>query len=180
VRTPVGFATLTFSDLDNATYSYTVNGISGTKTISRTVFGTLPSCTYGAAPDFLHATNYQDVWWVAAGAESGWGINLTHQGDNIFATWFTYDVDGSPMWLSVTAAKTGLGVYSGQVVRTSGPAFDAMPFDPALVMRTVVGTATLAFSDGNTAIFTYTVNGVSQAKSITRQLFAPPAGTLCQ
>lgn len=33
-----------------------------------------------------------------AGAESGWGVNFTHQGDTIFATWFTYD-DGTPLWL---------------------------------------------------------------------------------
>ena len=179
-RSVVGAATLTFNDLNRVDFAYTLQATQESKMLTRQVFGPLPTCTYGPQPNFAAATNYQDVWWVAAGAESGWGINLTHQGDSIFATWFTYDVDGSPMWLSVTAAKTGLGVYSGQVVRTSGPAFDAMPFDPALVMRTVVGTATLAFSDGNTAIFTYTVNGVSQAKSITRQLFAPPAGTLCQ
>ena len=24
-------------------------------------------------------------------AESGWGINFAHQGDVVFATWFTYD-----------------------------------------------------------------------------------------
>jgi hypothetical protein len=26
----------------------------------------------------------------------------------------------------------------------------------------------------------YTLDGVSQTKSITRQLFSPPAGTVCQ
>ena len=87
----------------------------------------MPTCTYGPQPNFAAAANYQDLWWVAAGAESGWGINLTHQGDNIFAAWFTYDTDGSPLWLSVTAAKTGPGVYSGQMVRTSGPPFSAVP-----------------------------------------------------
>ena len=43
--------------------------------------------------DFAAATNYQDLWWVANGAESGWGVNLAHQGDNLFASWFTYDTD---------------------------------------------------------------------------------------
>jgi hypothetical protein len=27
---------------------------------------------------------------VPGGSESGWGVNLTHQGDTIFASWFTY------------------------------------------------------------------------------------------
>ena len=35
----------------------------------------------------------------------GLGVNFTHHGYIIFAAWFTYDFDGSPFWLSVTAAK---------------------------------------------------------------------------
>ena len=36
--------------------------------------------------------NYTGLWWAApTGSESGWGIYLAHQGDTIFATWFTYD-----------------------------------------------------------------------------------------
>ncbi|HEX6793354.1 MAG TPA: glycosyl hydrolase family 28-related protein, partial [Casimicrobiaceae bacterium] len=36
--------------------------------------------------------NYEGLWWASpAGSESGWGINFAHQGDIIFATWFTYD-----------------------------------------------------------------------------------------
>ena len=56
------------------------------------------------------ATNYQDLWWAApAESESGWGVNFTHQGDMIFATWFTYDVDGTPLWLSATVHQDGAG-----------------------------------------------------------------------
>jgi hypothetical protein len=36
------------------------------------------------------------------------------------------------------------------------------------------------FSDGNTGTFAYTVNAEAQTKNITRQLFNPLAGTLCQ
>jgi hypothetical protein len=83
------------------------------------------------------------------------------------------------MWLSVTARKIAAGVYSGQLLRTTGPAFSTTPFDPALVVRTTVGNATLTFANGNAATFAYTVNNVTQAKQITRQLLAPPAGTVC-
>jgi serine protease len=178
-RTPVGSATLTFNDLNRGSFTYTVNSSQQTKAITRQAFGTPPVCMYEAQPNFAAATNYQDLWWVPNGAESGWGINLTHQNDNIFATWFTYDVDGTPMWLSATAAKTAAGAYSGQLIRTTGPAFNAVTFDPTLVTRTVVGNATLTFANGNAGTFAYTVNGVSQGKQITRQLFAPPAGTIC-
>ena len=42
-----------------------------------------------------------------------------------------------------------------------------------------VGSAGFTFSDGNTATFNYTVNGITQSKTITREVFTAP-GTLCQ
>jgi hypothetical protein len=44
---------------------------------------------------------------------------------------------------------------------------------------TQVGTVSLTFTDGNHATFAYTVNGISQAKQITREIFRAP-GTVCQ
>jgi hypothetical protein len=178
--TVVGTGTLNFTDANNGTFAYTVNGISQTKNITREIFGPLPTCAFGAQPNLALATNYQDLWWkTPAGSESGWGINFTHQGDSIFATWFTYDHDRTPMWLVVTANKTAPGTYTGTLYRTTGPAFNAVPFNPAAVAGTNVGTATLTFTDGNTASFAYTVNGVSQVKPIIREIFRPP-GTVCQ
>jgi hypothetical protein len=144
------------------------------------VFGPLPSCIFSAPNNLAAAINYTDLWWKApAGSESGWGINFTHQGDTIFATWFTYDHDHTPMWLVATANKSAPGTYSGTLFRTTGPAFNAVPFNPMSIVGTNVGTAMFTFIDGNTASFAYTVNGVSQTKAITRQVFRPP-GTVCQ
>ena len=179
-KAAVGTATLTFSDIDNGTFSYTVNGIQQIKPITRERFGPLPTCTFGGQADLAGATNYQDLWWASpAGVESGWGINFTHQGDTIFATWFTYDADGAPLWLSVIADRSAPGVYTGPLVRTTGPAFSATPFDPTRVELTTVGTATLSFGNGNLATFAYTVNGISQTKAITRQILRSP-GTVCR
>jgi len=178
-RTLVGSATLTFSDSNDASFASTVNGVSQTKNIMREVFGPLPACA-ATTTSLAAATNYQDLWWAApAGVESGWGINLTEEGNTIFATWFTYDLDGTPMWLSVTAQNTVPGVFMGTLYRTTGPAFDALPFNPAKVMLTAVGTASFTFSDGDDASFAYTVNGISQTKAITREVFQSP-GTVCQ
>ena len=179
VATQVGTGTLTFSDANNGTFTYSVNGTQQAKAITRQVFGPLPSCS-AATGNLAAATNYQDLWWASpAGSESGWGVNLTHEGDTIFATWFTYDVDKSPMWLVVTAVKTSPGMYSGTLYRTTGPAFNSVPFNPANVMSTAVGQATFTFADGNNATFAYTVNGVAQNKAITREIFAG-SGTVCQ
>src|SRR5262249_16888431 len=100
VTTPVGNGTLTFTGVNKGTFAYTVNGISQAKDITRQLFGLPPSCTT-TRDSLAAATNYQDLWWASpAGSESGWGINLTHQGDTLFVTWFTYDVDHTPMWLA--------------------------------------------------------------------------------
>jgi hypothetical protein len=180
VATAVGSGTLTFTDANNGTFAYTVNGIAQVKPITRQVFGPLPACTFGAQPDLTQATNYQDLWWAApAGSEAGWGINFTHQGDIIFATWFTYDVDGTPLWLTVTANRTGATTFTGTLNRTTGPPFNAVPFNPANVTVMPVGTATLSFANGNAGSFAYTVNGVAQTKAITRQVFRTP-GTICR
>jgi serine protease len=180
VAIAVGSATLSFSGNDEGTFSYTVGGVSQTKAITRQVFGALPTCVFGAQSNLARATHYQDLWWNAPpGSESGWGINVIQQGGVIFATWFTYDFDGAPLWLSVTATSAVPGTYSGTLHRTTGPAFNAVPFDPTRIRTAPVGTATLTFADGNAATFAYTVNGVSQQKSITRQVFRSP-GTVCR
>ncbi|HTS22247.1 MAG TPA: hypothetical protein VMN79_10615 [Casimicrobiaceae bacterium] len=177
VSTAVGSATLSFTDANNGSFSYTVNGVSQAKSITRQVFGPLPTCA--TAVDLAAATNYQGLWWAAPpGSESGWGVNFAHEGDTIFATWFTYDLDGTPLWLVAIAAKTAPGVYAGTLYRTTGPAFSAVPFDPANVVSTAVGNATLTFTDGNTGTFAYNVNGIAQVKAITRQVFSG-TGTTC-
>ena len=185
-RTVVGSGTITFTDGDNGVFAYTVNGGSGAKPITRQVFGSLPTCTWGGQQDPPLAANFQDMWWAApAGVESGWGVELAHQGDTIFAIWFTYDVDGAPLWLSATAAKTAPGVYAGTLVRTTGPAYSAASFDPRNVTRTPVGAVTIDFADDNSATYAYTLtlagpaSAVTQAKRITRQVWAPP-GTVCR
>jgi serine protease len=177
--TAVGTGTLTFTDTNNGTFAYSVNGTQQVKTITRQVFGAVPTCVFGIQPDLTLATNYQDLWWNApGGSESGWGVNFTHQGDTIFATWFTYDVDATPMWLSATLNKTGANTFTGTLFRSTGPPFSSVPFLPGNVVLTPVGSLTLTFANGNSATFAYTVNGVSQVKQITRQVFRAP-GTIC-
>jgi hypothetical protein len=179
--TAVGTATFTFVDNANATFTYTIGGATQTKSLTREVFASpVPDCSWGAQANLALATNYQDIWWNApGGSESGWGIYLTHQGDTIFATWFTYRTDGRPWWLAMSAAKTAANVYSGNLYTGSGPPFDGATFDASKVVPIPVGSATLTFADGNNATFAYVVNGVAQSKAITREVFAPP-GTACR
>ena len=78
----------------------------------------------------VQAANYQGLWWRSpAGSESGWGLNVTHQGEILFATWFTYDTDGSGLWLVLpSGTRTAEGTYSGELYRTTGPVFSLSPW----------------------------------------------------
>jgi hypothetical protein len=116
------------------------------------------------------------LWWSSpAGSESGWGLSLDHQGDVIFAVWFTYDSDGKATWFTVPGARytTTVGTYAGPVYRNSGPPWHA-PRDNAAVKGTQVGEATLAFSSETFGRFDYTIDGKSGTKYITRQVFGTP------
>jgi hypothetical protein len=118
--------------------------------------------------------NYTDLWWNPA--ESGWGVNLNHQGNIIFATLFTYDSSGAPTWLVMSnGARQADGSYQGDLYQLRGTPFSAASWSaPSL---STVGTMKLAFSDNNDATLTYTFNGTQVTKSITRQPFASTAPT---
>jgi len=176
----VGTGRLSFSGANTATFSYTVNGISQTKSLTRFEFAApMPVCTFQSKLHPNLAVNYQDIWIVPGFTEIGWGINFTHQGDLIFATWFIYDASGDPLWVSATLAKTtGTRTYTGTIDATTGPPFNSAPFDPARVTHSTVGTATVTFTDGANATLVYTLNGVSQTKALTRFAFRAP-GTVC-
>ena len=185
--TVVGTGTLTFTSATTGTFAYSVNDGVNVATQSKAIvlqsFGPVPTCVWGSQPDLSKATKYQDLWWAAGGTESGWGVNLIHQGTTIFATWFTYDSNRNPLWYSVTATQTATRTYTGTLLRTNGPAFNAVPFNPALVGRTSVGTATFTFTSGNAGTFAYAVNDglnvATQTKAIVRQVFRDP-GTVCE
>ncbi len=182
--TQVGSLTLTFSSTSAGTMNYTVNGVTQSKPIQRYVYVTTPpTCMLGQAAG--SSPNYQDLWWRSpANSESGWGVNITHQGDILFATWFTYEAGSGTtnkgLWLVMSnGVKTATGVYSGDLQRTTGPAFSAAPFNGNNVVRTTIGAATFTFTDANTGVFSYTVNGVTQTKPITRLSYSSPA-TICR
>ena len=178
--TVVGAGTLTFTDPDNGTFAYTVNGITQTKTITREVFGVLPTCTFGILSDLTLAYNYQDLWWAAPG---GCGVGMGRQPHAAGRDDLRDVVYLRPRWNSALAgghrAANRRGHLQRHPVSHHRPAFNAVPFLPAAVTATAVGTATFTFTDGNTGTFDYTVNGVAQTKAITREIFVSP-GTVCQ
>jgi hypothetical protein len=173
--TQVGTMTLAFAANNEGLLTYSVNGVNVAKQIQRQVFGTAPvTCTFTAASR-NSATNYQDLWWNPA--ESGWGVNFAHQGTKIFATLFVYGANNHDLWLAATMDRQDDGSYAGDLSRTSGPPFNTLPWTAIGV--TSVGSMRASFTNGASGTLTYTVDGVSVAKPIQRQVFAATQ-SICQ
>ena len=159
---PVGTASFRFTGASNAILTYTVNGVSGTKAIERQLFG---------ITDNSPIASYGDMWWGGQ-SENGWGLVLTQQFHNIFAAWFTYDTSGATTWYVMTAGSwTSPTTYQGALYRTRGSPVLGNGYNPASLQVTQVGTLTLTFSGTNNATMTYTVDGLTQTKAITRLPF---------
>jgi hypothetical protein len=170
--TKVGTMTLAFASAGAGTLTYTVNGVAVTKAIQQQVFGSAASVCRPTQGSRASSNNFQDLWWSEG--ESGWGVNITHQDNTLFATLFTYDEGGKGQWLVMSEGKRQFdGSFSGDLYRTTGPAFDAKPFTPISGGNVAkVGTMVLQFSDGITGLMSYRINGVNVTKSISRQVFS--------
>ncbi len=174
--TAVGSMRLTFSGPDNGTLVYTAFGRTVTKSISKQTFATQPTCGFSGTNRTFN-DNYQDLWWNPN--ESGWGINVSHQSDIVFASLFTYDAQGKAMWLFLSRGDLVTGTastdsFAGALYRATGPNFDAVPFTAITAANlTQVGNMRFDFTDGNTGTLTYDVNGISVTKNIQRQTFDP-------
>jgi hypothetical protein len=173
----VGQATVFYDSFFDAVLIYTINGQTAVKPLQRIQFASPQTiCVYTSAARGSD-TNYQDLWWNPK--ESGWGINLTHQGNTIFATWFTYIDQGRPAWFYLIANRVSANQFSGRFAATSGVPFYQINNSPALTKTADIGSGTLTFSDGEHARFDYNVLGVVGSKLIQRQVFASPV-THCQ
>ena len=159
---PVGAATLTFTGSGTATLDYTINGVSGRKSIVRQPFG---------VPDSTPVGSFGDLWWGGT-AQNGWGVAISQQYRTLFSVWYTYDTAGRTLWYVVPGgAWTAANVFSGTAYRTRGSPWLGAPYDPAALDPQAVGTVTFTFTTSDTATMSYSVDGVTQSKTIVRQPF---------
>jgi len=117
-----------------------------------------------------YSTDYTDIWYNAT--ESGWGLNLIQQYDNIFATLYVYGSDNSNRWFVAPnlVSSNGGTVYTSLLYQTVGPFYGAA-WNPAAYQATQVGSMTLTFTSVNSATLQYVANGVNVSKAITRTSF---------
>jgi hypothetical protein len=115
--------------------------------------------------------NVTDLWYTRG--EDGWGMSLTQKaasggGQQVFGVWYTYDPrrpdtttaepnDLQPLWLTMTSGNwVSPTRYEGRLFVTLGT-FYALTWNPSNLGVQDVGSYTLAFSDANTAVFSYNV-----------------------
>jgi hypothetical protein len=159
---PVGSATVTFTGADSASLAYTVNGVSATKPIERQSFGVV---------DSTPVATFGDLWWGGA-SQDGWGLVINQQYRTLFCVWYTYDTAGRTTWYVIPGGTwTTASTFTGTVFRTTGSAWVGAAYDPGALTVTAAGTLTLEFGDANHVTMSYSVDGITQSKILTRQPF---------
>ena len=159
INPSVGTATVTYTGTGNATLTYTINGISGSKRIERQLF---------ALDDGQPKLLVNDLWW-AGNQEDGWGMNIAQQGRVLFPVWYTYDSSGKAVFFAVPGGTWVGTAFTGDIYSTVSSPWLGVTYNPALFKPTKVGSMTINFSDQASAVMTYTVNGLTQSKNIVRQ-----------
>jgi hypothetical protein len=157
VVSSAGSGTLAFTDANNGTFNFTINGVTSSKAISRGIVA-----TGSTAP----AVDYTDLWWNTS--QSGWGVALTHQYAMIFVAWYTYDASGKAIWyVASNCPLVGTGC-TGTLYQVTGGSPLTSVWNGSHTAITPVGSVSFAFSDANNGTMSYTINGISASRAITR------------
>ena len=133
------------------------------------------ACVLLAAVSFLASPAYStsfsidqsDLYYIPA--ESGWGIQLVQRGSVIFGTMFVYGPSNTPTWYVATMQFAGNFTWTGDLYATTGPYFGTVPFNPANVVATKVGTMNWVAQTVDTGTLSYDVGGVAVTKNVVRQ-----------
>lgn len=110
--------------------------------------------------------DYSGAWFNAS--ESGWGATIFQYPDQLFVLWFVYDTQGRPVWYRMQGAWTGLDTITQPLLRPSGPNWSLLPFNPAAVGWTTVGSATLTFTGPTSATLQFNDGTVNRSLTLTR------------
>ncbi len=172
----IGRAPLRFTGDTALSFEYTVDGVTQTKSLTRFPFGNRDVvCRASTTTSRATATNYSDLWWSGPASE-GWGVQMSHVDNNLFATWYTYDTDRKAIFYVGQTTRQANGTFTGGLFRqNNGTPFNMINGTPPTSGATQIGTVAISFSNGETATFSYTVGGVTQTKNISRFQFGSTA-----
>jgi hypothetical protein len=158
---PVGHVTLAFLDATHAGLDYTIDGVTGHRSIQRQEFG---------VEDATASADVGDMWWGGF-AQNGWGIAVLKQHRTLFSVWFTYDAAGAPTWFVMPSGFwSDANTWEGHIYRTTGSPWMGRAYDAAALKVLDVGGFRYRFGPEG-ATFDYIIDGKSGTMGLVRQPF---------
>jgi len=137
------------------------------RSMIRGALATLALVAWLLPPPVRAATDYTDTWWAAAGGESGWGINLTQQGNFIYGTFYVYGQDRKATWFTAQMTRDGTAErFTGGLYRVTGTWYAAPVWQGYEIAQ--AGTATFTPGSAYAGTLEYSVDGTTITKSIER------------
>ena len=186
IKAGTGLITVTSSN--RLSLAYTVGNVTQTKTSLEpqnfAAADQIPFCSLqtltGTNPR-ASLTNYTDHWWGGPNA-SGWGVQISHQGNQVFAGWYSYNPQGTATWLTAIGSQDPNNArrFSGNLYQVNpGIPFSAISGPVPANSTTQAGTFEFVFADGERGTFTYSLPAFSIVnRSLAIERFAVAGGAL--
>ncbi len=190
VATKVGTGVITTTSSNRLSLGYTIGSVTQTKTNLEpqnfVAADQVPFCSLQALSGVnprAGLTNYTDHWWGGQSA-SGWGLQISHQGNQVFAGWYAYNPQGTATWLTAIGTQD-----AGNPRRFTGTLYQVNPGIPFANINGPVppsstaaaGTFEFNFTDGERGTFTWTISVPGQGfvvRPLAIERFAVAGGAL--
>ncbi len=183
-----GTGSITLTGGNRLSLAYTIGNVTQTKTSLEpqnfAAAGQVPFCSLqaltGANPR-AGLSNYTDHWWGGASA-SGWGVQISHQGNQVFAGWYSYNPQGTATWLTAigTQDPNNARRFTGNLYQVNpGIPFSTISGPVPSTATTQAGTFEFNFANGEAGTFIYSLPAFSISnRSLAIQRFAVTSGAL--
>jgi hypothetical protein len=184
----VGEVTLRYLNADRAELSYSINGISDTKSIIRQLAGeTVADAPFGLEVRWRSTCQYcrdnraaapaqvAGLWWGES-AEDGWSVSIKPQRASLFAIWFTFALDGSPVWFVIASGGWLGNRYCAMMFRAQSGPWLGRVYDPTRLIMSPVGSVSFDVGSSGDMRFTYRFDSgvfanLVQSKNMARRTF---------
>ncbi len=181
----VGTGSLTTTGTNRLSLAYTIGSVTQTKAdLEPQNFvdaAQVPLCSLQSVSSRTSLTNYTDHWWGGESA-SGWGIQISHQGNLVFAGWYSYNEQRTATWITAQGTQDPANSrrFTGTLYQVNtGIAFSQISGPISQSNVSVAGTFEFNFADGERGTFTYSLPAFGIVnRSLAIQRFAVSSGAV--
>ena len=189
IAAKIGTGAITQTSANRLSLSYSIGSVVQTKADMEpqnfVAADQLPLCALQTATGTnfrAGLANYTDHWWGGQNA-SGWGIQISHQGTQVFAGWYTYNTSGKATWLTLQGVQDSANQkrFTGTIYQiASATPFPQITGPIAPNTNLPVGNFEFNFTDGEKGVFTYSIPtlGVALNRTLPIERFAIAGGAV--